>query len=677
MHILPRPMGRYFSQLFRRSHILILTVLWTAGWLLPLPTVAALQPAVDVVVEPAGEDGGRALQAAIDAAPDGREKPYVIYLKAGRYGGQILVPSAKRHLHFLGEDAHKSIITYELNVYAKEQARHPRYPGISAIVLADDFRAENVTFENTAGDQGQALALRVNADRASFFHCRFLGWQDTVMLNQGRQYFAECFIEGRVDFIYGSGTAVFEKCRIHSKNGGYITAASTPAEKPFGFVFFECQLTGDPRPWTHPESGQPVKPSRTPLTALGRPWRPSASVAFVRCELGDHINPAGWDNWRQPDREKTARFAEYRNTGPGAHTEQRVPWSRQWTDAEAEKISPASILAGSDGWNPGVKDRAETSKKSLCEKTSPSEPAWNLEPTGFASVPGHGRTTTTGGAGGPVVVVDQLADLEQHAASAGPKVILIRGTIQKFPFGGPVRVSSDKTIVGLGDDATLLHGEFQITDASNVILRNLTIRDSGNPPDDTFKGKDYDGIQIDRSHHVWIDHCRIARAMDGLIDLRKNSDYITVSWCALEQANKAFGIGWTPQAETLHITIHHVKICDTVQRNPSFDNGTGHLYNNWLQNIRSYGNYARGKTHMVVENSVFENVHNPLTMDEAASLVARGNEFIECQGKQATGGSAFTPESYYHYQLDPTENVRELLANFAGPRAAVGALYQP
>ena len=108
------------------------------------------------------------------------------------------------------------------------------------IVLGDDFRAENITFQNTSGDHGQALALRVDGDRASFKNCRMLGWQDTLMMNQGRQYFADCYIEGRVDFIYGSATGVFAKCEIKSKNGGHVTAASTPENQAFGFVFLSA-----------------------------------------------------------------------------------------------------------------------------------------------------------------------------------------------------------------------------------------------------------------------------------------------------------------------------------------------------------------------------------------------------------------------------------------------------
>ena len=171
------------------------------------------------------------------------------------------------------------------------------------------------------------------------------------MLNKGRQFFKDCHIEGRVDFIYGDGTAVFEGCTIHSKNGGYITAASTPADHPYGFVFIRCKLTGDPRPWIDP-AGNPVKPTKNPLAYLGRPWRPHGSVAFLECEMGSHIRPEGWDNWRKPENELTARYAEYANTGPGAATAARVAWGKQLAKEDAGKITVTAVLSGSDGWDP-------------------------------------------------------------------------------------------------------------------------------------------------------------------------------------------------------------------------------------------------------------------------------------------------------------------------------------
>ena len=315
---------------------------------LPIPTLAPapLPAGFDAVVSPPTDARANPLQAAIDAAPDNATKPYVILVKPGRYRWQqVLVPPTKRFIHLVGEDSATTLISYHLNVYETlKDRRLERNEGITFIVQADDFSATNLTFENSSGEHGQALALRLDGDRATIRACRLLGWQDTLRSEKGRHYFRDCYIEGRVDFIYGGGTAVFETCEIRSKAGGYVTAASTPPESAFGYVFLRCRLTYDPQPW---EPGLPSRPA-----FLGRPWRPHAAVAFIACELGAHIEPAGWHNWNKPDSEKTARYAEYASTGPGANPAARVPWSKQLTAAEAAAYTVPAILAGPDGWNP-------------------------------------------------------------------------------------------------------------------------------------------------------------------------------------------------------------------------------------------------------------------------------------------------------------------------------------
>ncbi len=318
------------------------------------PLLGRLTTTVNAVVAADGSGQFKTIQAAVAAAPANRTAPFVIFIKTGTYQGPVIVPKEKPNLAFVGGDPQKTVITYSLNVNDPAPAGSDKF-NPSVLIRADGFRAEKITFQNTAGDRGQALALRADADRGSFADCRFLGWQDTLMLNNGRYYFQNCHIEGRVDFIYGSATAWFDQCRIHSKNGGYVTAASTPPERHYGFVFANCKLTGDPAPWID-ASGNPVKKSRTtPLAALGRPWQPTASVTFLNCEMGPHIAPAGWDNWRKPEREKTSRFAEYGSRGPGANPGKRVPWSKQLTQEKATAITPEAVLGGTDGWRPNSK----------------------------------------------------------------------------------------------------------------------------------------------------------------------------------------------------------------------------------------------------------------------------------------------------------------------------------
>jgi len=312
---------------------------------------AADSQGAGIVVAADGSGRFKSLAEAVAASPDNSAESVVIRIKPGIYQGPVIVPKSKPRLVFQGEDAARTTITYALNVNDPIPPGSDKFnPGVQ--ILADDFRAENITFENTSGDHGQALALRVDGDRSVFRKCRMLGWQDTLMINNGRHYFENCHIEGRVDFIYGSATAWFQHCTIHSKNGGYVTAASTPPERPFGYVFADCDLTGDPAPWVGPD-GVPVKPARgKAVTFLGRPWRPAASVTWLNCRMGGHIRPEGWDNWRKPENEKTARYAEYKSQGPGANPDKRVPWSRQLGDAEAAKITIGAVLGGNDGWRP-------------------------------------------------------------------------------------------------------------------------------------------------------------------------------------------------------------------------------------------------------------------------------------------------------------------------------------
>ena len=177
---------------------------------------------------------------------------------------------------------------------------------------------------------------------------------------------------------------------------------------------------------------------------------------------------------------------------------------------------------------------------------------------------------------------------------------------------------------------------------------------------------------MDTADHIWIDHNTITRMNDGLIDSRKDTSYLTVSWNVLSSNNKAFCIGWTDNV-TARMTIHHNWIHDTNQRNPSTDNvAYAHLYNNYLQNIASYGNYARGATRMVLENSYFDKVKDPFYPDAAAQLRQSGSIVVNSTGNQSTRGSAFTPSSFYAYTLDPAADVPALLKQYAGAQANIG-----
>jgi pectinesterase len=295
---------------------------------------------VELVVAADGSAKYRTVQEAVMAVPAGTpDSPVIIRIKPGTYKELVYVQREKRFFKLVGEDASKTVITFDLNANLKGLDGKPigtfRTPTVQ--VDADDFTAENITFENAAGPVGQALALRVDGDRVVFRNCRFLGWQDTIFINRGRLYFENCYITGHVDFIFGGATAFFERCHIHALKDGYLTAASTPDNALFGFVFSRCKVTGE---------------TSAVKTYLGRPWRAYSAVTFIETEMSEVVRPEGWHNWNFPEREKTVRYAEFGSKGAGAKPDARVAWARRLTKSDVKSITPEKVLAGYDGWNP-------------------------------------------------------------------------------------------------------------------------------------------------------------------------------------------------------------------------------------------------------------------------------------------------------------------------------------
>ncbi|MFC7263800.1 pectinesterase family protein [Streptomyces lutosisoli] len=308
-------------------------------------------------------------------------------------------------------------------------------------------------------------------------------------------------------------------------------------------------------------------------------------------------------------------------------------------------------------------------------------PAWaTATADGFASVNALGQNGTYGGRDGKTVTVKTLADLEKYATATDPYVIVVAAAITMDPVGKEIKVASNKTIIGSGTSGHIVGGGFFLGQGvHNVIIRNLTIRDAYQGVWND-KEHDYDGIQMDGAHHVWIDHNDIRHMADGLIDSRKDTTYLTVSYNKLSNENKAFGIGWTDNT-TADITIHHNWIRETQQRNPSTDNvAHAHLYNNYLEDepgtdiTSAYGNYARGNTNMVLQNSYFSGMNNPVVRDSTATLKQSGNVFSGTSGKNESGGTgaSWDPKSYYSYTLDKAADVPALLKSGSGPRSSLG-----
>ncbi|GGW54551.1 pectinesterase family protein [Streptomyces caelestis] len=306
----------------------------------------------------------------------------------------------------------------------------------------------------------------------------------------------------------------------------------------------------------------------------------------------------------------------------------------------------------------------------------PAADRWTDRPHGFASLAGG----TTGGAGGKVVTVTDQAALAKYAAAEEPYVIRVKGSLDMDPFGTEIPVASDKTIIGVSDTAEIVHGGFTLDPGThNVIIRNLTIRDTAIEGNWDCKDTDYDGIRLDTAHHVWIDHIRFSRICDGQLDVRKDSEYVTVSYNQFTNNNKTFGIGWTPNVRT-QITVDHNWFTGTKQRNPSADNvAYAHLYNNYLSAqlsdgdpVWTYGNWSRGKTRMVIENSFYDGVQHPYQADATAELVQRGSILRNTTGRHDAWGTAFDPREFYDYRLDPAAAVPALVKRFSGPQKRIG-----
>ncbi len=292
-----------------------------------------------ITVAQDGSGDYKTVQAAINAVPVNNKKPIAITIKKGIYKEKILIDSLRPFITIVGEDKLNTVLT--CNDHTGKLA--PNGDTIntrtswSFKIMADNFTARDITFQNDAGfSAGQAVAVESDGDKAVFINCRFIGNQDVLFTNseRSRQYYENCYIEGTTDFIFGSSTVWFEKCHIYSKKNSHITAASTPKEKEFGYVFNWCRLEGD---------------TSLNNVSLGRPWRPFAAVAYLHCYIGRHIKAEGWSVWNKNDNHLTSRYAEYNNFGPSSNPETRAKWAKQLTTDEAGKYSLTNVFKG---WNP-------------------------------------------------------------------------------------------------------------------------------------------------------------------------------------------------------------------------------------------------------------------------------------------------------------------------------------
>lgn len=279
--------------------------------------------------------------------------PAEIYIRDGLYREKVALERA--HTRIVGQSMENTILTWG------DGALHPHPVGgpfktfrtQTAFFGGKTLHVRNLTIQNTAGPgeaAGQAIAAYIDAKTACFSNVRLLGRQDTLFLaplppgpriphsftgpREGAprtpctHYFERCYIQGDVDFIFGGATAAFVGCEIFSSqrvnpaDAGYIAAPCTPEDQEWGMIFVHCRLTGDaPRGSVY----------------LARPWREHAACAYINCHMGEHISPAGWDEWGDAENRKTARFAEYGSSGPGA-SPYRARWAHRLDQARAHEV---------------------------------------------------------------------------------------------------------------------------------------------------------------------------------------------------------------------------------------------------------------------------------------------------------------------------------------------------
>ncbi len=332
---------------------------------------------------------------------------------------------------------------------------------------------------------------------------------------------------------------------------------------------------------------------------------------------------------------------------------------RKWTGDTVATENPLNITI-----------KQHTTIKAIFLRDDLSFPAGKL--IGWASY----SEGTTGGEGSSSVTVTNQSELESYASRSGSYIIQVVGTIEITPMGKEINVGSNKTIVGMGNDATLKGGGLGIKNVSNVIVRNLIFKDAF--VDWEGKTTDNDAIEINNSHHVWINHCDLSHFDDGLIDIKNAADYVTISWCRFHNHNKVMLIGAGDDAIQdrghLNTTVHHCWFDGSDgngigQRLPRVRFGKVHVFNNYYNDVLYSGVMSGFEGDIRLENCYFLNVPDPHSVVGDTSdnkLNASGNIFVNSSGRRDIEGIAFIPSDYYSYSLNDAADVPALVMANAG-----------
>lgn len=312
--------------------------------------VSAQEPYLKITVAKDASGDFQSIQEAVNSTRDLGPGEVEIFIKNGVYNEKLVIPTWKHQLTLIGESKDQTIIKgndYSGKIDSVSGEKLNTFTSYTVLVEGDDIHFRNLTIQNTWCERGQAVALHVEGDRFIAENCNLLGCQDTLYTatEGSRQYYKNCYIEGTTDFIFGQATCVFEECTIKSLANSYVTAAATPPNQEFGYVFFNCEL---------------IAKDGVDKVYLGRPWRSYAKTVFINSTLGEHIVEKGWDPWTGdqmfPQKEKTTYYAEYQSKGKGASPKTRVAWSHQLTKNELKKYTIESIFSGNQNdWKPNTK----------------------------------------------------------------------------------------------------------------------------------------------------------------------------------------------------------------------------------------------------------------------------------------------------------------------------------
>ncbi|MQL93118.1 hypothetical protein Taro_025757 [Colocasia esculenta] len=297
---------------------------------------ASVFVASSIFVAKSGGGNFSTIQEAIDAVPYNNNQWTRIHVAAGRRE-KVAIPRGKEFIMLEGEGSDKTSIEWVAHASATVSV-----PDTATFtLLADNFVAKRIAIKNVYNSpegypSAQALAAIIWGDKAAFYDCSFISYQDTLCDMDGHHYFSNCYIEGAVDFIFGRGRSMYEGCTLyasgHPSSVGWLTAQGRNSSKDMsGFVFNHCTVTG------------PGK------TYLGRAWGAFARVIFYQTYMSDNVVPEGWQAWDNEGHQAQIIYAESECTGPGSDTSKRVPWEKKLSGHNLEKYVSLRFV-NRDGW---------------------------------------------------------------------------------------------------------------------------------------------------------------------------------------------------------------------------------------------------------------------------------------------------------------------------------------